>query len=650
MPNLLTTIDDSSPIFQWSPSSSWYAANSTIDPEVSAYYQSTSTFTNSSNSYVTFTFAGHSIQVYGRKTEKHGLFQVQVDDTVNTSVDGSTLPLGVQQLLFSANGLSESSHVVTMTNLEDNKILAIDYVTWESCIGDPNSPDQLMIKTVRDTNPDIDYQGSWQTSPSNLGSFFGGTGHISTQPGSSLEYSFTGGAIALFGPTDPSGATYSVQLDDGLPQNLSFHSPQYIPQSVLYYAGNLRPGLRTLKVTYTGNGSQSSESKGLALNYINIFTTLTIEASVPRRLSASAIAAITVGTAAFIFLCVISLMYCVRRDKRSKGKGHARALSSEWSSRFSFSGRNILDGMNRMTKRKTVAIEKFDLDGGEYAAVGASDREGEYLLPNYGPPGSSEARNEGGGPARTSSHLSSVSESSKPISHLTGDTHTKQKSSLSSISIMNHPFVRSRSSTEIELGSMNSNGSFRGTPRQNEFSPSLAESSGPQGTLTPPITAISQTFLNPFNQPSSLSPPPGIINRSPPPSRPAIPPLSIRPRSQTLFHLQTISEPGPSSPDIPQYQLLERKRTVAPPLPPGAALPSAPSAIPSIPSAPSTPETSEFGARTRQRMSSIGAGGRAVVGPRVRTPSTSKRTSLRVSNWEGDGAPPAYQSNSGHLS
>lgn len=639
MPSLTTTIDDSSPIFQWLPSSSWYAALSGHDNSTSSYYMSTSTFSNSSNANVTFTFAGHSIQVYGRKTEKHGFYQVQIDDKVYPQIDGSGSPQGLRQLLFSEDGLGEGVHSVIMKNLDDTKLLAIDYVTWQSYIGKPDSKDELTVKTVQDTNPDIKYQGSWRTDPSNLGTFFGGTGHVSTEAGSSLQYSFTGGAIALFGPSGPRGASYSVQLDNEAPQNFSFYSPQDIPQSTLYFRGGLSTGKRTLKVTYTG--SASDENGNLAIDYMNVFTTNTIESLASNRLSPSAIAAITVGTFAFILLFLLSLYYCLRQEKGwNDSEGIGRLFNLGW--------------WNRMTKGKKMTPRGFDLDeGGDYGAAGVSEREGEYLISSLGSPGVSEAirlgevRNEVGvgmGMGNLSVHLNAFSDTSRSPSHLTGNIrHHMQQSSLSGLSVLNQPLVRTRSSVDVESSSVASNGNgSEGTQEQSEFSVPLPEYSASQGTLVPSATMIFPTSSHPLNQPSSVTPPLGAMNQRPlpTPSTTQSPSSNTRSESVLSYHPQSISEPGPPSQVIPQYQLVARVSTGALPLPPGAARPTAPTIN----------ETNEPGARTRTRATSgsVGSrgGGSGVVGPRMRS-SISQRMSFSAGY---DAALPEYRSQSGECS
>lgn len=97
---------------------------------------------------------------------------------------------------------------------------------------------------------------------------------MSRTPGSFMQYSFTGSAIAIYGPADPNGAPYSVQLDDEAPQNFSVISSTYIPQSLLYFRAGIEKGKRSIKVTHTG----TRMDKVLAIDYLNAFTTPSLDA------------------------------------------------------------------------------------------------------------------------------------------------------------------------------------------------------------------------------------------------------------------------------------------------------------------------------------------------------------------------------------
>jgi len=98
----------------------------------------------------------------------------------------------------------------------------------------------------------------------------------STAPQSSVEYSFIGAAISLYGPIGPKGAPFSVQVDEQPFQNLtSIYPVRFIPQSLLYHIGGLGDGLHTIKIVHDG---KSLSGQVLGIDYFNMFLTPGIDA------------------------------------------------------------------------------------------------------------------------------------------------------------------------------------------------------------------------------------------------------------------------------------------------------------------------------------------------------------------------------------
>jgi hypothetical protein len=224
----------------------------------------------------------------------------------------------------------------------------------------------------------------------------------------------------------------------------------------------------------------------------------------PNDLPGATIAGITIGTIAFIALFLITLHFYNQQDKSRTGL--RRIFEAGWW-RFNFSRRTIVDGVTRVTRRRKASVEKFDLDGGDqYAAVGTSEQEGEYLIPSYGPPGASSGPRLGAefGEAqnsealgRLSVHFDAYSDASRSASHSIGGTrHSQQQSSLSGLSTLNQPFIRSRSPTDVGFGNMSGNsidGGLGGIERQRQLSPPPG-SSGVLSTPTPSIFTIVSRF------------------------------------------------------------------------------------------------------------------------------------------------------------
>lgn len=103
------------------------------------------------------------------------------------------------------------------------------------------------------------------------------TGSGTKEPGSFLEFNFTGTALAIYGPADPNGAPYTVQVDNSTRQNYSIYTSQYTPQSLLFFQGSLDMGVgeHTVRITHAGIGSH--ENKTLAIDFINVYSRSTFE-------------------------------------------------------------------------------------------------------------------------------------------------------------------------------------------------------------------------------------------------------------------------------------------------------------------------------------------------------------------------------------
>ncbi|EMD34234.1 hypothetical protein CERSUDRAFT_97493 [Gelatoporia subvermispora B] len=90
--------------------------------------------------------------------------------------------------------------------------------------------------TLDDTSPDLAYSPGWAvqspTDPS-LSRFFQGTYHTPQIDGATVNFTFTGNAVALYGTTGPTHANFSVQFDSSI-INLSAYTPQQQYQQVLF--------------------------------------------------------------------------------------------------------------------------------------------------------------------------------------------------------------------------------------------------------------------------------------------------------------------------------------------------------------------------------------------------------------------------------
>lgn len=314
MPNVTTTIEDYSPLLVYS-GSDWTAGTSENDTSLDQYSQSSYMRTNVDGATVFFVFYGVNVQIYGALRSTHGFYQIGIDTKLYPPVNGQTTPDSFQKTLFATVALQNGAHTVKMTN-QGKTFTDLDFITFQSTIG--LDSESMIVNTFQDSDPSFSYYpySSWSANPSNLGTFSGGNGHVSSSAGSYVTYTFQGDAVLLYGPVGPNGAPYSAQMDNGNPSNYTTSSSTYRPQTLLYYGSNLGAGSHTLKITV--QPFNSSYPLTLAVDYAEVFTTASIQrasssTSTSSKLSKGAIAGISVGSVFGLFFILAVILYFVRR-------------------------------------------------------------------------------------------------------------------------------------------------------------------------------------------------------------------------------------------------------------------------------------------------------------------------------------------------
>jgi len=276
------------------------------------YFQNAFMLTNVSGESAEFTFNGTGVQIYGAKRANHGPYHVNLDDSPNTGLSGTAPDPGLfQTSLFSATGLQQGLHRVTITN-DGSSYLDIDFITWQTDIG--NSSDKIMVNTFQDTDPSFVYSpsdASWSTNPEYLGTFSGGSGHATNSSSALFTYTFQGEGVSLYGPVGPNGSTYDVRLDNNPLATLSSKRQFYKPQSLLYHTNNLVPGLHSLQLQC----QSTSSNQVCAIDYADVYATSSFLATLNNHntigLSTGVVAGITAAgvVALFVFLGLLGFLW-----------------------------------------------------------------------------------------------------------------------------------------------------------------------------------------------------------------------------------------------------------------------------------------------------------------------------------------------------
>ncbi|KAK2461099.1 hypothetical protein APHAL10511_006878 [Amanita phalloides] len=190
MPTITTTVEDNSPLLTFD---GWIiGASNGPDGLITSYSERNFMATTTQNATMTFNYNGTDVTLYGAQRGNHGRYQVTVDHTTYDPQSGYAADPGKFQVtLFESHGLQQGNHTVKISDIDGGQWLDIDFVTWTSTFGDPNA--QLAITAVDDGDSAFGYSGTdWANNPTDVGKYFGGTGHSTSTYNAKMQFKFTG--------------------------------------------------------------------------------------------------------------------------------------------------------------------------------------------------------------------------------------------------------------------------------------------------------------------------------------------------------------------------------------------------------------------------------------------------------------------------
>ncbi|WWD19634.1 hypothetical protein CI109_104096 [Kwoniella shandongensis] len=338
------TVDDTSPQFEWSPSSSWTASHSS-DPSRGQYYQQTYHSTSSDDASFTFRFNGTAIYIYGARRSEHGTYSVQLDEGDVLYTLGYDDPDRFQTLLYTAGGLSHNiEHVITLTNLPSKTAslpnhtnvwgLDIDYVVVSSPI-----VGSLYTSKYDNVATTFAYSGKdWiQSAEPESDGYYNGTNALTHTVGDGVTFSFSGSSVQLFGTADRDRGNYSVKLDSGVSHVFNGSSDEISIGTSLYVASNLTDEPHTLHVTNLGGSGtvldidyavvNSSfpplldDSKGIVILNNSLPTAPRLVTPHHSTNITAALAGGVIGGVVLLLVTMLLLWCCVFRRKKERGSG-----------------------------------------------------------------------------------------------------------------------------------------------------------------------------------------------------------------------------------------------------------------------------------------------------------------------------------------
>ncbi|KAF4621261.1 hypothetical protein D9613_000222 [Agrocybe pediades] len=276
MPTFEITLDDTSPMIRYS--SDWRPGSSVRDILADRYSEKTFTMCQVDGDSFQLEFFGTVVGVFGAHRPNHGAYQALLDGIPATTNNGSSGTDAFMQSLY--NGFATLGvHNLTFTN-QESRFLDVDYITFETSVGQDD--EELIVNTYQDNHPAFVYtpDSSWSKSTDKLSWLSGSSAHATSDPSATAKFTFQGkyNGHPPNGYLCPSGAAFTVMMDNGSVTAYNASQQFFKPKEILYYAGNLGKGNHTLQIQINSS-TNGTDSQQLVIDYAEVYTSASLGGS-----------------------------------------------------------------------------------------------------------------------------------------------------------------------------------------------------------------------------------------------------------------------------------------------------------------------------------------------------------------------------------
>jgi len=218
-------------------SQSWSGASAVMSSTAGA--QATSTFNVTSISWV------------GYRGPESGIASVYIDGSLAGQVDTYSPTQRIVDNLFTATGLADSSHTLTIdvTGLKNSASTGTGIVVDAFDVTTPGT-------RFEDTDWSIAYSGWWNPTNRNHAWTQGTIAASNTSsPGSRATFTFIGTSVSWISRRSPGDAIARVYLDGAFVTDVDNYAPTLGLQDTVFAASGLAYGSHTLTIEVTGRAN-----------------------------------------------------------------------------------------------------------------------------------------------------------------------------------------------------------------------------------------------------------------------------------------------------------------------------------------------------------------------------------------------------------
>ncbi|WVR03561.1 hypothetical protein IAU60_000553 [Kwoniella sp. DSM 27419] len=204
------TYDDFDPLISYADLSQWTTPNPQDHPtwyrepsDVTGlpWHEATLHYTTVKGAELSLNFTASEVWLYGALNATSVNYTVTLDDHTTTLTPASQSE--GRAVLYSNSSLTNAPHHLTVTNQGDG--LGLDLVILGFDLGQG-----LSNSTIDDQSAAMTYGGSWTTES---GDFFNGTSIYTQGPGNSMQFSFAGSGLWIYGDSVADHGDFSIFIN-----------------------------------------------------------------------------------------------------------------------------------------------------------------------------------------------------------------------------------------------------------------------------------------------------------------------------------------------------------------------------------------------------------------------------------------------------
>lgn len=243
----------------------WFAATGATDGR----NNSTTHYSNTTNSTATMTFSGKRVQVFSNVSQGGGRLSISVDGGTAVVIDSYSAIYRTNQMIFDTGALTTGTHSIVLKALGTHNAASTNsWVDFDRFIVTSGTPVTVDDSTVGSSPNQFSYSGSWGAATGSGDGRYAGSTHYSHQAGNTATLVVVGNTIEVRANKSAGGGKATIVIDGGTAVTVDTYSSGYRTDASIYLSPALAYGTHTVVITVTGTASPGSTDSWVDLDRV----------------------------------------------------------------------------------------------------------------------------------------------------------------------------------------------------------------------------------------------------------------------------------------------------------------------------------------------------------------------------------------------